>query len=63
MIPTEQASDAVLVFLKCGCCGFRAQVRPIGGGARIDQAGMKRSCGIRQGLKCLTTRSLTTAKS
>jgi hypothetical protein len=35
MIPIEQASDGTLVFLKCGCAGFRARIHPSGGAALV----------------------------
>lgn len=35
MIPIEQASDGVLVFLNCGCAGFRARIHPTGASALV----------------------------
>jgi hypothetical protein len=35
MIPIEQASEGVLVFLTCGCCGFRARLHPSGAAALV----------------------------
>jgi len=35
MIPIEQTSDGMLVFLKCGCAGLRGMTHPTGEAALV----------------------------
>jgi hypothetical protein len=35
MIPIEQTSDGMTVFLKCGCAALRARIHPTGAAALV----------------------------